>query len=142
MATCSRLNQGSRALLALFFPRCWVASCFELIGSATSGVAVFAVGLVLASHPIRFSPTVLVGTLARVTDERVFLVGLFEQIAGDLRLRLRRIRRDSLILLRLHPFPAGSLPEVPLGELPGPRDPRHPRWFGLKVVRERQGQRL
>jgi predicted permease len=28
-----------------------VASCFELIGSATSGVAVFAVGLILAAHP-------------------------------------------------------------------------------------------
>jgi len=35
-----------------------VTSCFELIGSATSGVAVFAVGLVLAAHPVRFSPTV------------------------------------------------------------------------------------
>jgi predicted permease len=35
-----------------------VASCFELIGSATSGVAVFAVGLVLAAHPVRLSPGV------------------------------------------------------------------------------------
>jgi len=33
-----------------------VASCFELIGSATSGVAVFAVGLILAAHPARLSP--------------------------------------------------------------------------------------
>ncbi|HXM12926.1 MAG TPA: AEC family transporter [Terriglobales bacterium] len=38
-----------------------VASCFELIGSCTSGVAVFAVGLVLAAHPIRLSPGGLCG---------------------------------------------------------------------------------
>jgi predicted permease len=44
-----------------------VASCFELIGSATSGVAVFAVGLVLAAHAVRLSPAVLIGSLARVT---------------------------------------------------------------------------
>jgi malonate transporter and related proteins len=44
-----------------------VAACFELIGSATSGVAVFAVGLVLAANPVRVSPGVLVGSLARVS---------------------------------------------------------------------------
>jgi hypothetical protein len=53
-----------------------IASCFELIGSATSGVAVFAVGLVLAAHPIRFSPAVLVGTLARVTVQSAVLFAL------------------------------------------------------------------
>jgi malonate transporter len=53
-----------------------VASCFELIGSATSGVAVFAVGLVLAAHPVRFSPTVLFGSLARVTVQSAVLFAL------------------------------------------------------------------
>ncbi len=62
-------------LLSIHLPAV-VASCFELIGSATSGVAVFAVGLVLAAHPIRFSPTVLVGTLARVTVQSAVLVAL------------------------------------------------------------------
>jgi malonate transporter len=53
-----------------------VASCFELIGSATSGVAVFAVGLVLAAHPVRFSRAVLVGSLARVTVQSAVLFAL------------------------------------------------------------------
>jgi malonate transporter len=53
-----------------------VSSCFELIGSATSGVAVFAVGLVLAAHPVCFSPAVLVGTLARVTVQSAVLFAL------------------------------------------------------------------
>jgi predicted permease len=44
-----------------------VAGCFELIGSATSGVAVFAVGLVLAAHPVRVSLPVIGGSLARVS---------------------------------------------------------------------------
>ena len=44
-----------------------VAACFDLIGSATSGVAVFAVGLVLAAHPILISKAVIFGSLARVT---------------------------------------------------------------------------
>ena len=38
-----------------------LAGSFELIGSATSGVAVFAVGLTLAAHPIRLSSTVYKG---------------------------------------------------------------------------------
>ena len=53
-----------------------VAACFELIGSTTSGVAVFAVGLVLAAHPIRFSPAVLVGTLGRITVQSAVLFAL------------------------------------------------------------------
>jgi hypothetical protein len=43
-----------------------VASSFELIGSATSGV-VFAVGLVLAAHPMSLCRNVLIGTLGRIT---------------------------------------------------------------------------
>jgi predicted permease len=62
-------------LLSIHLPAV-VASCFELIGSATSGVAVFAVGLVLAAHPIRFSPAVLVGTLTRVTVQSAVLFAL------------------------------------------------------------------
>jgi malonate transporter len=53
-----------------------VASCFELIGSATSGVAVFAVGLVLAAHPVCFSPDVLIGSIARVTVQSAVLFAL------------------------------------------------------------------
>src|SRR5262249_31981457 len=50
-----------------------VASCFELIGSATSGVAVFAVGLVLAANPIRLSPGVALGSVARITVQSAVL---------------------------------------------------------------------
>jgi predicted permease len=53
-----------------------IAACFELIGSCTSGVAVFAVGLVLAAHAVRLSPTVLVGSLARVTVQSAVLLAL------------------------------------------------------------------
>ena len=52
-----------------------VAACFDLIGSATSGVAVFAVGLVLAAHPILISKAVILGSLARVSiQSALFLV--------------------------------------------------------------------
>ena len=53
-----------------------IASCFELIGSATSGVAVFAVGLVLAAHPVRLSVGVFLGSLARVTVQSAVLWAL------------------------------------------------------------------
>jgi len=53
-----------------------VASCLELIGSATSGVAVFAVGLILAAHPIRISSAVLVGSLGRITVQSGVLFAL------------------------------------------------------------------
>jgi predicted permease len=53
-----------------------VAGCFELIGSATSGVAVFAVGLVLAAHPIRLSRAVWVGSFARITMQSAVLFAL------------------------------------------------------------------
>jgi predicted permease len=62
-------------LLSVHLPAV-VASCFELIGSATSGVAVFAVGLVLAAHPVRFSRAVLVGSLARVTVQSAVLFAI------------------------------------------------------------------
>ena len=53
-----------------------LASSFELIGSATSGVAVFAVGLVLAAHPVSLSRAVLIGTLGRITLQSAVLVAL------------------------------------------------------------------
>jgi malonate transporter len=64
---------GVSAVLASIHLPAVVASCFELIGSATSGVAVFAVGLVLAAHPIRFSPAVFAGSLARITVQSAVL---------------------------------------------------------------------
>jgi predicted permease len=53
-----------------------VASCFELIGSTTGGVAVFAVGLVLASHPVRISRSVIIGSIARVSVQSALLFAL------------------------------------------------------------------
>ena len=53
-----------------------VASCFQLIGSTTSGVAVFAVGLILAAHPISLSRAVLLGTLGRITLQSAVLFAL------------------------------------------------------------------
>jgi len=50
-----------------------VTSSLELIGAATSGVAVFSVGLVLAAHPVRLSAGVLAGSLARVAVQAAML---------------------------------------------------------------------
>jgi predicted permease len=52
------------------------ASCFELIGSTTGGVAVFAVGLVLAAHPVRMSASVIIGSIARVSVQSALLFAL------------------------------------------------------------------
>ncbi len=53
-----------------------IASCFEMIGSATSGVAVFTVGLTLAAHAFHLSKAVLLGTLGRVTVQTAVLFAL------------------------------------------------------------------
>ena len=53
-----------------------IAACFQLIGSTTSGVAVFAVGLVLAAHAFQVSRAVVLGTLGRLTIQNVFLLVL------------------------------------------------------------------
>jgi len=53
-----------------------VAGCFHLIGSATSGVAVFTLGLVMAAHPVRLSLGIFEGTLARITVQSAVLFGL------------------------------------------------------------------
>jgi malonate transporter and related proteins len=52
------------------------AGSFELIGSATSGVAVFTVGLILAAHAIRISWGILAGSVARVTVQSAVLFAL------------------------------------------------------------------
>ena len=61
-------------------------------------VAVFAVGLVLAAHPVRFSPSVLVGSLAGVTVQSAVLFAL---------LRLLHVvspfAREALGVLQLSP---------------------------------------
>jgi malonate transporter len=53
-----------------------IASCFQMIGSATSGVAVFTVGLTLAAHAFHLSKAVLLGTLGRVTVQTAVLFAL------------------------------------------------------------------
>jgi malonate transporter and related proteins len=50
-----------------------IASCFQMIGAATSGVAVFTVGLTLAAHSFHLSKVVLLGTLGRITVQTVVL---------------------------------------------------------------------
>jgi predicted permease len=54
-----------------------IASSLELIGSATSGVAVFTVGLTLAAHSFRLSRLTLLGTLGRVTIQTAVLFLMF-----------------------------------------------------------------
>jgi malonate transporter and related proteins len=60
-----------------------VAACFQLIGSATSGVAVFAVGLVLAAHAFEFSRVVFLGTLGRITVQNLVLLALLRLLQVD-----------------------------------------------------------
>jgi predicted permease len=60
-----------------------VAACFQLIGSTTSGVAVFAVGLVLAAHAFQFSRVVFLGTLGRLTVQNVVLLILLRLLHVD-----------------------------------------------------------
>jgi predicted permease len=50
-----------------------IASSFEMIGSATSGVAVFTVGLTLAAHAFHLTRAVLLGTLGRITVQTAVL---------------------------------------------------------------------
>jgi malonate transporter and related proteins len=53
-----------------------IAACFEMIGSATSGVAVFTVGLTLAAHAFHLSKAVVLATLGRVTVQTAVLFAL------------------------------------------------------------------
>jgi predicted permease len=62
-------------LLGLRIPK-EVTSCFAMIGSATSGVAVFTVGLTLAAHAFHLSKEVLLSTLGRITVQTAVLFAL------------------------------------------------------------------
>jgi malonate transporter and related proteins len=62
-------------LLGLRIPKP-IASCFEMIGSATSGVAVFTVGLTLAAHAFHLSKAVVLATLGRITVQTAVLFAL------------------------------------------------------------------
>jgi predicted permease len=62
-------------LIGLHIPKD-IASCFEMIGSATSGVAVFTVGLTLAAHSFHLSKAVILGTLGRITVQTAVLFAL------------------------------------------------------------------
>jgi malonate transporter len=55
-----------------------IASGFGMIGSATSGVAVFTVGLTLAAHAFRVSKAALLGTLGRITVQTAVLFALLQ----------------------------------------------------------------
>jgi malonate transporter len=63
-------------LLGVHLPKP-VASSLEMIGSATSGVAVFTVGLTLAAHSFHMSRTVLLGALGRIAVQTLVLLALF-----------------------------------------------------------------
>ncbi len=62
-------------LVGLHIPKA-IAACFDMIGSATSGVAVFTVGLTLAAHAFHLSKAVLLGTLGRITVQTTVLFAL------------------------------------------------------------------
>ena len=53
-----------------------LAACFDLIGSATAGVAVFAVGLVLSAHPVLLTGGVFLGSFARVSVQSALFFAL------------------------------------------------------------------
>lgn len=54
-----------------------VANSLDLIASATSGVAVFTVGLTLAAHAFRLSRLTVLGTLGRITIQTAVLFLMF-----------------------------------------------------------------
>ena len=59
------------------------ASALEMIGSATSGVAVFTVGLTLAAHAFHLSRAVILGTLGRITIQTAVLFALLHLLHID-----------------------------------------------------------
>lgn len=68
---------GTVVVLVGFHIPKYLSSSLEMIGSATSGVAVFTVGLTLAARAFSLSKTVLIGTLGRVTVQTAVLYALF-----------------------------------------------------------------
>jgi malonate transporter len=53
-----------------------IASGLQMIGSATSGVAVFAVALILAAHTFQLSRVAVFSTIGRITVQTLVLFGL------------------------------------------------------------------
>jgi len=76
-----------------------VVNSLELIGSATSGVAIFSVGLVLAAHPVRLSPGIFVGSLARVAVQSATLSVLLHLLSVN-----SSLSREALVACS---FPVG-----------------------------------
>jgi predicted permease len=64
-------------LVGLHIPKD-MASALETIGSATSSVAVFTIGLTLAAHAFHLSKAVVLGTLGRITLETAVLLTLLQ----------------------------------------------------------------
>ena len=64
----------------------YVAGTLQPLASAASGVAIFAAGLVLATHTVRFSPLVLIGSLVvMVVQPALFFAGMsLGGLAGDI----------------------------------------------------------
>jgi predicted permease len=58
-----------------------IANSLDLIASATSGVAVFTVGLTLAAHSFSLSRLTLLGTLGRVTIQTAVLFLMFHLLS-------------------------------------------------------------
>ena len=81
-----------------------VNSSLNFIGSATSGVAVFAVGLTLAAHPLVLSRSVFLGSLARVTVQSLSLMVLahWVHVSGP-------IYREALICCSFPPATTATL---------------------------------
>lgn len=77
MADRQALTQQHPVLIGLHIPKD-VASALEMIGSATSGVAVFTVGLTLGAHAFHLSKPVLLGTLGRITIQTAVLLALLQ----------------------------------------------------------------
>ncbi len=81
-----------------------VTSSLNFIGSATSGVAVFAVGLSLAAHPVTFTRAVFAGSIARVTVQTacLFLLARLFHVSGP-------IYREALICCSFPPATTAPL---------------------------------
>lgn len=60
-----------------------VTNSLDLIGSATSGVALFSAGLVLAAYPVRLAPGVFAGSLARVAVQSANAEGSTSSTLGQ-----------------------------------------------------------
>jgi malonate transporter and related proteins len=78
-----------------------ISMSLGLIGSATSGVIIFTVGLVLAAYPVRLSPGVFAGSLARAAVQSATLAVLLHLLMVK-----SSFSREALVLCS---FPVGPL---------------------------------